>query len=152
MNIFKNLLIRLGLRRISQQDVAQGIRERDLGLLKLIIRFGTYRERAAAALGLGKLRTRKAVPDLIRLLWDDFESVAQAARQGLQPYLPDKRVAYYLMQADQYWVYKKEQRSLKRKAIWYNTNNPLQPTAPLIDKSKMQRLAQVKVQLKKPMR
>ena len=152
MNLFKNLMIRFGWKRITQQDVSQGVREKDIHLLRMIIQFGSYRERAAAVLGLGKVRAKNTIPELIRLLWDDFESVAQAARQSLQVYLPDPELEDYLQQAGTYWARREEQRSLKRKTIWFNTNNPLQPPAPLIDKSKMQMLAKVKIQLQKPIR
>ncbi|PHN07189.1 HEAT repeat domain-containing protein [Flavilitoribacter nigricans] len=152
MTILQNLLIRIGLKRISQQDVAQGIREKDISLLKLIIRFGSYRVRKAAVLGLGKVRDKSTVPELIRLLWDDFESVARAARQSLQVYLPDTQVERQLRSAETFWTHREEQRSLKRKAIWFDTNNPLQPQAPMIDRSKMHLLAKIKVQLQKPIR
>lgn len=152
MNLFQKTMIRLGLRRISQQDVARGILARDVALLKLTIQTGSYRERAAAVLGLGKLRHRGSIPALTHLLWDDFESVARAARQSLQRYLPDPRIKFQLERAAAYWAQKEEQRSLKRKAIWFDTNHPLQPPAPLIDRSKMQMLAKVKGQLKKSIR
>lgn len=152
MNIFQKTMIRLGLRRIAQQDVARGILERDVGLLRLIIRFGSFRDRRAAVLGLGKLRLKQSIPDLTRLLRDDFESVAQAAKQSLTAFLPDPKVAQQLEQAAIYRAYKTEQRSLKRKAVWYDTNNPLEPPAPMIDRSKMQMLARVKGQLQKSIR
>lgn len=152
MNIFQKTMIRLGLKRVSQQDVARGVLARDIGLLKLIIQMGSYRERAAAVLGLGKLRHRGSIPALTHLLWDDFESVARAARQSLMGYLPDPQIKLQLERAAAYWAQKEEQRSLKRKAIWYDSNNPLQPPAPMIDRSKMQMLAKVKGQLQKSIR
>lgn len=152
MKNFHYLMIRLGLRRVSQQDVAQGIREKDIDLLRLIIQTGNYNERASAALALGQIRAKSTIPELIRLLWDDFETVALAARKSLQVFLPNAQLERQLLRAKTYWVNKKERRSLKRQAIWYDTNNPLHPPAPLIDKSKMQLLAKVKVQLQKPIR
>ena len=147
MKWLKKISIRCRFSNPPQQDVAQGILQKDSTLLLCCIRYGAYPERAAAAKGLGQIKAKFAVPELIRLLWDDFETVAKAARKGLEPFVPNDQIEQKLAQATQFWAYKENLRPLKRNVIWYNTNKPLPTASPLIDKSKMQMLGKVKGQL-----
>lgn len=151
MNLFRILLFRLRLRRITRQDIALGIRQNDLALLRFGVLQGTHLVRVAAVLGLGQLKARNTVPVLIPLLYDDYENVALAAQKSLQAFLPNAHIERQLERARAYWSYKKEKRAV-RKAIWYNKNNPLKTTPPLIDRSQMKMLAKIKLLLQKPIR
>lgn len=152
MKTLQYLLVRLQLRRITRTDISRGILQKDIDFLQLAIHLGNYQVRAAAILGLGQLKIHKAIPVLIPMLWDDFETVARASARSLRAFLPNPLLEQQLQQAQEYWAGKKEDRLNRHKAIWVDKNNPLEPPAPLIDRSKMQRLAKVKVQLQKPIR
>ncbi|MCB0375125.1 MAG: HEAT repeat domain-containing protein [Sinomicrobium sp.] len=151
MNLLQNLLFRLRLRRITRQDIALGIQQKDIALLQLGILEGAYPVRIAAVLGLGQLKARNTIPVLIPLLFDDYENVAKAAQKSLQAFLPDAGLERQLEKARTFWIYKREKRR-KRKAVWYNKNNPLDPTPPLIDRSQLKMLAKIKLLLQKPIR
>jgi len=152
MKWLRKISIRCRLSRPTQQDVAQGILQKDSARLLCCIRYGAYLERAAAAKGLGQIKAKLAITELIPLLWDDFETVAKAARKSLEAFLPNDQIEQKLRLAALFWEQKEKQRPLKRETIWYNTNNPLHTVQPLIDKSKMQRLSKVKGQLTKSIR
>lgn len=152
MNFFKKLLIRLRISSITAADVHRGTIEKDADLLRLALRFGHFKDRAAAAAAVGRLHLKEAIPDLLRLLWDDFESVAGAAHRSLQPFLPNAEIERELARAETFRVQREAQRSLKRETIWYTKNNPLEAPSPLVDRSKMRMLAKVKIMLQKPIR
>jgi hypothetical protein len=149
MKLLRNILIRLHLKEVSQQDVTQAFREKDISALRLFLKTGLYPERAAAAAHLGRLKAYSAVPDLLILLWDDFEPVAKAAQKSLEVFLPDPGIELRLQQARQYWTNRTKQRPRKRAAIYYNADNPRNP---MVDRSKMKKLAKLRVQLQNPIR
>ncbi|MBX2874464.1 MAG: HEAT repeat domain-containing protein [Saprospiraceae bacterium] len=151
MNLFRRIGILLNISRITPKDVTQGIQQKDVRLLQFIVQKGAYTERVAATLGLGQIKARDAIPALISLLWDDFESVAHAAKRSLEQFLPNQQVEKVLKKAHTYWMHKKE-RSLKRNAISDHTEKRFKKQSPLINRSQMKRLEKVKNQLKKSIR
>ena len=150
MNLMKKLLVRLQLRPLKQEDVNQGIKMKNAGWLRFIIKFGAHPERASAVIGLGRIKSVDSVPVILPLLWDDFESVAKAAKRSLEFFLPNTHVEKMMQKAAEYWIHKAAQRSQKRQIIYKGHTSP-HPTR-LVDKSKMKMLAKVKEQLKKPIR
>lgn len=152
MNLLRKTLIRFHLTTASQQDVALAFRNKEVNTLRLLLKRGFFPERAAAAAHLGSLKARSAINDLLPLLWDDFQSVAEAARKSLQVFLPDPQIEKRLELARQYWANKEEQRLLKRETIWYDTEHSHYPGNPMIDRSRMKNLAKLKAQLQKPIR
>ncbi|MCB0633810.1 MAG: hypothetical protein R2824_25165 [Saprospiraceae bacterium] len=152
MNVLQKILIRLRLKEASQQDVAQAFRDKDIDALKLFLKTGLYPERAAAAAHLGRLKARTAIPDLVYLLWDDFEPVATAARESLKYFLPNPKIEERLEQARQYWDNRAKNWSLKREASYYDMDDPHNPRNPMVDKNRMKRLKRVKIELQKSIR
>lgn len=144
MNKFTEILIRLGILKLSTDRIEQWAAKGCIDAIEFSLEHGMFSVREKAALELGKLKSKSSVPVLVQAMDDNIKIVSLAAMSAIEAIDSAGDFRDKIEAKRAYWAkleVQKKQKKSKRKA----------PSTRKWERKSKQTFDNMKQMLKKPM-
>lgn len=143
MNLLLHLLFTFKLLKLSTKNVQKWAKQKDISKLIFALKKGKYTVRKIAALQLGNLQDKRAIPALMQATKDDARPVANASIKALKHFSGNKKVKQVLEEVEAFW-FLKETKHINKRAFFENAKKVYKEPKVWFDKTKLKKLTKVK--------